>query len=209
MKQALIAACLALMVGVMFIAVPDMSQAQGRGASYAKDQYYIGKGGTPPSLPAFAANPRKYLRSEAAYQSLKGGFASALGTSLSDAGFQQLLNSDQVRLVPCRGKITTAGILPNGTVGWGERDCYQDEWLIQVQTPSGVWQTVASQGCFNLVKPTPPPPPKTCRFVTTAVQQLPDTFVNIKDFNSCGCFIPGMTLHVDGGTQTSKRLVCD
>lgn len=58
-------------------------------------------------------------------------------------------------------------------------------------------------------EPMPPPPTKNCRFVKTAKERLPSTFVHVNDFNSCGCYIPGVTVVVPGGIQTSSSLVCD
>lgn len=125
-------------------------------ASYANDQYYLGAGGTPPALHDFAANPRAYLRSDTAYRSLKNGFVLKLGTDLSDVEFQTLLQSDQVRLVACIGRIHTAGISQQGLIGWSSRACYVGEQLIELNV-NGKWVVVASQGCFNLVRPMPVP----------------------------------------------------
>jgi hypothetical protein len=120
--------------------------------SYAKDVYYLGVGGMPPALSDFAANPRAYLRSEVAYQSLKQGFERPLNRSLSDAEFSELLDSNRVRAeLDCVGRITTAGISQAGEVGWTNRKCYVDEKLIELQV-NDRWQVVASQGCFNLVQ---------------------------------------------------------
>lgn len=141
------------------------ASAQGQGASYVQDQYYLGAGGTPPTLAAFAANPQGYLRYPAAYQSLKQGFEQATGTRLSDQGFSQLLTSDRVRLVGCSGRITTSRITAGGAVSYFTRGCYRGERLIQVRTSAG-WVPVASQGCFNLARLAPPPPSeKVCRLV--------------------------------------------
>lgn len=129
--------------------------------SYAKDAYYLGAlGGKPPTLDTFAANPRAHLRSEAAYQSLKQGFEIPLNRSLNDAEFQALLASDQVRAeLDCVGELTTAGIDLFGAVGWSGRECYFGEKLIELQVDDGRWQVVASQGCFNLVRPEVEPIP--------------------------------------------------
>jgi hypothetical protein len=120
--------------------------------SYVKDTFYLGVGGVPPTLEDFAVNPRAYLRSEAAFQSLKQGFETPLNRSLSDAEFSALLASDRVRAeLDCVGRITTAGITQAGAIGWSSRDCYFDEKLIELKVDNR-WYVVASQGCFNLVE---------------------------------------------------------
>lgn len=145
----------AFLTGVMALMMPLVIQASSF-QSYAKDTYYLGGGGMPPSLDDFATNPRAYLRSEAAYQSLKQGFETPLNRSLSDAEFSELLSSSQVRAQKdCVGTITTAGINAAGEIGWSSRTCYFDEKLIELQV-DGRWQVVASQGCFNLVEAPPP-----------------------------------------------------
>lgn len=155
---------------VMVLADGQPAAAQGGGESYFQDQYYLGKGGTPPSLTAFAVSPRTYLRHEAAYQSLKRGFEQAVGITLHDEDFSQLLASDRVRLAPCNGSIETSAITSQGTVSWKIRGCYNHEHLIQVYV-NGNWTTVASQGCANLVRRmmttsvVPTPPKKVCRLV--------------------------------------------
>jgi len=142
-----------LLMSFWFISMPQTVSAASSFQSYAKDVYYLGVGGIPPTLNDFALNPRAYLRSEAAYNSLKQGFEESLSRSLSDAEFQTLLASDQVRAQRnCVGRITTAGISKAGTVRWSSRECYLDEKLIELQV-NGLWQVVASQGCFNLVRP--------------------------------------------------------
>jgi hypothetical protein len=142
-----------LLMSLWFISASQSVYAASPFQSYAKDVYYIGVGGMPPTLSDFAANPRAYVRSEAAYQSLKQGFAESLNRSLSDTEFQALLASDQVRAQrDCVGRITTAGISEAGAVGWSSRECYFDEKLIELQV-GGLWQVVASQGCYNLVRP--------------------------------------------------------
>ena len=142
-----------LLMSVWFIGISQSVYAASPFQSYAKDVYYIGVGGLPPTLTDFAVNPRAYLRSEAAYESLKQGFEEALHRSLSDEEFQALLASDQVRAQrDCVGRLTTAGISEAGAIGWSNRKCYLDEKLIEVQV-DGRWQVVASQGCFNLVRP--------------------------------------------------------
>ncbi len=84
----------------------------------------------------------------------------------------------------------------------------------------GYWYTgIRGQSCNNVaftfvVPPAPPPPPevqteKKCRFVKRAVKEIPSTFVHVQDFNSCGCYIPGVTVVVPGGTQTNSSLVCE
>ena len=200
-----------MLFGGLFAFSTLPAAAQTGYSSFVQDAYYLGEGGTPPSMTAFASNPRDYLRSDAAYATLKQGFESAIGVDLSDLEFSELLASDRVRLVDCVGRIRTAGINPQGNVGWSVRACYSGEQLIEVEV-GGQWVLVASQGCFNLVQPYTPPPepkPRTCRFVKTGEVRLPDTFAVVPEFNSCGCYISGSIVRVPGGTQTSSRLVCD
>jgi len=120
--------------------------------SFVKDIYYLGAGGVPPTLSAFAADPRAFLRSEAAYQSLKQGFEKLLHRSLSDGEFTDLLASHEVRTkLLCEGRILTSGINDVGDVAWSERECYFNEYLIELRV-GDTWYVVASQGCFNLVE---------------------------------------------------------
>jgi hypothetical protein len=190
------------LIGVLLMSLWFISASQSAFASsyqsYAKDVYYLGVGGVPPTLHRFATNPRAYLRSEAAYQSLKQGFEIPLNRSLSDAEFQALLASDQVRAeLDCVGWITTAGIDLAAAVGWSNRKCYVDEKLIELQV-DGRWQVVASQGCFNLVRPPPLPvppievaPPVPPLVVTSGPPPLQSPKVFIQE-------TLGMTVHLCG-----------
>jgi hypothetical protein len=140
-----------LLMSLWFISVSQSVYAASSFQSYAKDVYNLGVGGMPPTLSDFAVNPRAYLRSETAYQSLKQGFEESLNRSLSDAEFSALLASNQVRSdLDCVGRINTAGINQADVIGWSSRKCYFDEKLIELQV-NDKWQVVASQGCFNLV----------------------------------------------------------
>lgn len=175
----------AFLTGVMALMMPLTIQASSF-QSYAKDSYYLGVGGMPPSLEGFAADPRAYLRSEAAYQSLKEGFETPLNRSLSDAEFSELLSSSRVRAEQdCVGSITTAGINAAGEIGWSSRPCYFDEKLIELQV-NGRWQVVASQGCFNLIEP-PPQPERTIEISSDPMLQSAKVFVQETQ---------GITVHV-------------
>jgi hypothetical protein len=153
--------------------------------SYAKDVYYIGVGGMPPTLTDFAVNPRAYLRSEAAFESLKQGFEEALNRSLSDEEFSELLVSDKVRAeLKCEGRIRTSAIDKVGNMKWIIRDCYSNEYLIEVFVDN-YWYVVASQGCFNLVEsqvvlePKKPLPAKPERVRRVRVINHPPAVVHI------------------------------
>jgi|GEM_PF-1851546 len=157
MKQSLFGAIVMALMSFWFIGTPQ-SVSAGSLQSFVIDEYYLGAGGKPPELATFANDPRAFLRSEDAYIALKKGFADKLGHSaLSDVEFEQILAGDQVRLVNCTGRINTAGINRKGNVGWSTRSCYAGEKLIELRVGNN-WQLVASQGCFNLVRPISPVP---------------------------------------------------
>jgi hypothetical protein len=151
-------------IGLLLMSLWLISASQSAFASsfqsYAKDAYYLGAlGGKPPTLAEFANNPRAFVRSEFAYQSLKQKFEITLSRSLNDAEFQALLASDQVRAeLKCEGKIRTSAIDKAGNIKWLIRDCYLKEYLIEVSVDNE-WYVVASQGCFNLVRPEVEPIP--------------------------------------------------
>jgi len=196
--------CIAFVVmfGCGFLlALPADAQETSGYTSFVKSQYYLGNQGTPPTLVAFAANPQHYLR-PGAYEPLKQGFATALGRSLSDAQFQTLLGSDQVRLVPCTGQIDTAGIRA-GSIGWSMRNCYhnqdQEEQLIQLNVNS-IWVTVASQGCFNLVRvSTPPVQTQTQAPQWWSTTNAPPRLHTVPPLDVCGCvWLPGATYYQPG-----------
>ena len=145
---------LLLVMGGFVLFMTPASAAEYHG--FVKNQWYLGKGGKVVSLKDFAANPRKYLRSEAAYSHLRHHMAGVVGKpSLSDAEFRQLLSGNNVRLVACTGRIKTAGIANGGQVGWKDRNCYKGEYLIEVLV-SGNWTVAASQACYNSVEGLPP-----------------------------------------------------
>ena len=145
---------LLLVMGSLVLFMTPASAAEYHG--FVKNQWYLGKGGKVVSLKDFAANPLQYLRSEAAYNHLRGHFAKVLGqTSVSDTEFRQLLTGKNVRLVACTGRIKTAGITNDGQVGWKNRNCYKGEYLIEVLV-SGNWTVSASQACYNSVDGPPP-----------------------------------------------------
>lgn len=134
-----------VMVGIMLTMTPA-SAAEYHG--FVKNQWYIGKGGKAVEVKDFAADPRRYLRSEAAYQHLLHHVAEATGKKMDEESFKEFLQSDDVRLVRCVGRVKTAGITDGGQVGWKERNCYLGEYLIEVSVPGGR-MIVASQGCYN------------------------------------------------------------
>lgn len=180
MKQKLLGAIVVFLMGFCFISLPQSATA-GSLQSFVTDEYYLGAGGQPPALGDFATNPHSYLRSTAAYNALKKGFAAKLGRTLSDAEFRSILASDQVRLRKCTGRISTAGISQQGKVGWSTRSCYAGEKLIELRTGDR-WQVVASQGCFNLVRPlpvAPKPKPKPPALTVTSkpVMDSPKVFI--------------------------------
>ena len=187
-----------MLLGFGFLlALPADAQEQPSGyTSFVKSPYYLGTQGTPPTLAAFAANPRHYLR-PGAYEPLKQGFATSLGRSLSDAQFQTLLGSDQVQLVPCTGRIDTAGIRA-GSVRWSERTCYQGEQLIQLNVNSA-WVTVASQGCFNLVRVSTPPVRTQIQIQWWSTMNAPARLHTIPPLDVCGCvWLPGTSFFQQG-----------
>lgn len=206
---------LTLGLAVAMPAAAQQTAAASGYTSFVKDSYYLGHGGTPPSLAAFAANPRAYLRSEAAYQHLKNGFGAALGRSLNDQEFQTILASDQVRLRDCSGRITTAGV-KGADMRWTTRSCYAGEKLIELNV-NNQWVVVASQGCFNLVRPEQPvaAPAKVCRFVKTGQSEVGGQTTIVPGIHVhdayCGhdINIAGVVVITPRGTQTSSRMVCE
>ena len=154
----------------MLLALP--AGAQVTLSPFVKGEYYLGKGGVPPTLAEVAAEPMRYLRSRAAYQALKDAFASVLNETLTDEQFRAVLVSNRVRLVPCEGRINTAGLTASGQVNWFERACYPGEELIEVRNAQSEWVRVASRGCFNLTRSAKPnvpavstAKPESCRWV--------------------------------------------
>ena len=194
-----------------FAALP--ASAQGTAQSFVQDPYYLGLGGTPPTLLEFADNPRMYLRSEAAYVALRQRFADVLGLdTLSEQGFQELLRSDQVRLRPCTdfGRFRTYGVLPTNVVVDSSRTtCYVNEKFIEVNV-RGVWKVAGSQGCFNpviLVRPPQPPKQLVCRNVPFSSvvgsgmhQHLDGTWYP----SNCGnpLHVPGYTITIPNTVQS-------
>lgn len=121
---------------------------------FVKDSHYLGIGRTSAALSQVASEPLHYLRSEAAYNTLRTHLGAYIeGAPLSNAEFRQLLESDRLRLVPCVGAIKTAGITESGQVGWSVRSCYDAEQLLELKV-SDSWIVVASQGCYNPVQST-------------------------------------------------------
>lgn len=148
---------------------------------FVNDQFYLGRGGTPATFEQAADNSQVVFRSQLAYDNLRAHVGASIGRPLSDADFRSLLKSDDVRLVPCVGKIDTSGVNDAGSFDWRKRACYRGEMLIQVRLADGSWLTVASQGCYNPVrgekpilepgiKTDTPVKKKQCRFVTMSSQ---------------------------------------
>ncbi len=190
-----------------FAALPASAQDSAR--SFVQDQYYR----TPPSLSAFADNPRAYLRSEVAYAALRHRFAVVLGRGyLSEQDFRELLNSDQVRLRPCSdfGRFRTDGITPNNVVVPSPRDnCYTGEQFIEVLV-NGLWIVAASQACFNpvtILRAPEPPVTQVCRMVpfssiagSGTLQHLDGTWHH----PACGnpVHVPGYTISIPNTIQS-------
>jgi hypothetical protein len=170
---------------------------------FAKDEFYLVRGGTPVSLEAFAVNPRKYIRSETAYIALLRHVGGILGTELNDEQFRELMA--QARLVPCVGPIRTDGITNGGTIRSSERQCYgTKEYLIQVPINGG-WVTVASQACLNPVygfapppPPLPPPPPVVAAAPMIVVPASIDYSIrgSTTTFSLPGIFLPGTLVQI-------------
>ncbi len=212
--QRLLPIILASVFGV-FAALP--ASAQGSAQSFVQDEFYLGhEGGSPPSLQAFAENPRAYLRSEAAYTALRQRFATVLGrSSLSEEDFTELLNSDQVRLRSCSsfGRFQTMGILTTDVVVQSPRTtCYAGEKFIEVLV-HGQWIVAASQGCFNPVtippvSVIPPPRQPVCRWVTFSDPVGAGTHQHFDGTwhpSNCGnpLHVPGYTVQIPNTTQSS------
>jgi hypothetical protein len=199
---------------------------------FVMDEFYLGHGGTPATFEQVATNPMSVFRSRTAFDTLKTHFSGYLGRLLSDEEFRVLLLSNDVRLVPCVGRIDTAGITNTGRVGWRERNCYRGESLIQLRINGG-WVTVASQGCFNPVRGDMPPPPplvisvsppppapvpprreRHCHVVQTPNQHSPDDIVSVPGFLfEADCdrrtiYVPGMTANFGGSNGSGYYLVC-
>ena len=164
MRNFMLGLVLALTTAFGFFAMSSSVQAKEASVyhGFVKDSYYLGRGGTPATFEQVANNPLAVFRSEVAYVNLREHIGNYLGKSLSDADFKTLLRSDNIRLISCTGRITTAGVTDSGHFGWRERGCYAGEMLIQVRLLDGRWVTVASQGCYNPVRgevPSLPPVP--------------------------------------------------
>lgn len=191
----MVALCAAM---VLTLAMPAASQSLG---PFAKNSYYLGKGGTPPTLTALAADPTRYFASRAAYSAVRDVMAQVGQVSLaSDADWGNFLNSGRVRLDACNGaRIETSGLRRDGSIGWFSRNCYANEQLIMVHDQrSNQWVAVASLGCLNLVrKVTAPPQPKTSRPRQSTVTYSAPIWVSLGELNICGCIIiPGVSVMV-------------
>lgn len=141
-----------LMTGVAFaalaLAVPSTASAQTMNP-FARAEHHLGSGGTQTTLEQFATNPERYLRA-GAYAPLRQHIASQIGaSSLSDAEFKAFLLTDRVRVIPCEGSATTAGLRANGTIGRLSRQCYRGELRVLVQDSAGVWKSGFLLGCLN------------------------------------------------------------
>ncbi len=174
-------------------------------APFAKTEYYLGKGGTPPTLNELVANPRHYFASNAAYAAVRKQLAMAAGIPNTEAVFQQLSQQGKLRTVACNGDtIETSGLRADGTISWFSRRCYNKEQLIQVERPDGSWVTAVSLGCLNLVWKviTPAPPPmKPASRSWTEYHSTPSVVTN--GLYLCGVYIPGVT--VLGQTYSTRH----
>lgn len=133
-------------VSDVLIEAPEHGKLQ----SFSKSEYYIRAGGTPPTLEALAANPKKFFRHQMAYAVFKKGFEVQLGKSLGDSALKRLLSGNKVRLVACKGSIYTTGVDKQGNVSWFTRSCAPGEQLLVLRVRNQ-WVVVASMGCLNLV----------------------------------------------------------
>jgi len=189
----------ALCAAMVLLALPATAQSLG---PFAKNPYYLGRGGTPPTLSALASDPNRYFASRAAYTAVRDVVAQVGQVSLaSDADWGNFLNSGRVQLEACNGaRIETSGLRSDGSIGWFSRSCYVGEQLIMVHDGrSGQWVAVASLGCLNLVKKVTAPamPPKTSRPRQTTVTYSSPTWVSLGELNICGCIIiPGVSVMV-------------
>lgn len=123
----------------------------GKLQSFSRDEYYIRAGGTPPTLEALAADPRKFFRHQMAYEVFKRGFEIQLGESLSDDALKRLLAGNKVRNTrDCVGLIYTPGVDRAGNVSWLIRACAPGEKLLELRV-GNKWVAVASMGCLNLI----------------------------------------------------------
>lgn len=83
----------------------------------------------------------------------------------------------------------------------------------------GVWAYwftgIPNQSCNNvafvlLPQTAATAPTENCRLVKHERRQLPNTFTSVPAMYSCGgCYMPGFTGVIDGGEQTSSRMVCE
>ncbi len=190
-------------VMVMLMSVGGGANAQ---ASFTKDEYYLGRGGTPPTLSELAETPETYFRSPATAAAL----AAHLGVSLDELG-NAFMN---LREEPCAGRrIRTAGLAPSGAIVRFERACYEGEVLLMRGSAP-----VASTGCLNPVygiivtsrTPTRMAETPQCRMVPIAREQLPGAITGLSGVNVCNCFsAPGFVAQIPGGMQQRSRMVCE
>lgn len=200
----------------------------GRWHGFAKPEYLLQTGGTPPTLKQMAAHPegpRHFFRHENAYLAFKGGFEKTLGRELSDAAFVQILGSDGVRdTTDCVGRIKTNRVNDAGEISYFNRACRPGEKLIEVKV-DGSWHVVGSQGCLNQVfevyrpvTPKPKPKPKTqqCVWVDEGKEYHPGGVISSPGLHvhgeGCGhdlsIYLPGTTMVLPGQVTTGARLVC-
>lgn len=145
-RTALVSMILALFAALGFMSAPANAQALN---PFVESQYYLGDGNQQLTREQLRADPEHYLRN-GAYSALRQHVAQRIGvTSLTDTEFRALLGSDSVRVVPCEGRLYTAGLRVNGTVGWIYRSCYSGEQIVQYRLESGDWVDLFSLGCGN------------------------------------------------------------
>jgi hypothetical protein len=163
-------------------------------SSFAKDEHYLGRSGTPPTPEQFAASPQTYLRNQAA--------VAALAAHLDVPPEQLGAVVAELSLEPCNGRrIETAGLTTDGNVGWSTRECYKGEQLLVRTSPSGERTVVASLGCLNPVRrviaphrPTPPPAK-----AEWGVMNTPPRTVAVPPLDVCGCYtLPGQIVTLPG-----------
>ena len=166
-----------VIVIALFLCPVLVTAAEVSATPFIKAEYYKGEGSNALTSQRFASNPRIYYRSEHAFQMGREWAERVIDSSLTDAEFIALLQSDRVRTMLCNGKVTTGGLLPQD-YHWFERQCYSKEEILQVEV-GGRWVDLLSLACLNPIEDKTPlpetaqtsegdknPPARKCRWVT-------------------------------------------
>lgn len=141
-------ATLALLTSL--IALPAL--AQGSLLSFAAPDYDARHGGRQTTIEELKSDPAAYYRSPAVYDTARAIIGGNVGMILTDAGFKQLLGSDQITVVDCQalfsGKFTSAGVKENANAYWGKpRVCDPGEKIVML---GGM--PLMSLDCLNPIK---------------------------------------------------------